>query len=806
MMSLGQDLRYSLRRLRKDPAFAAIAVLVLAVGIGASTAVFSILDPLVLDPLPFENPSSLYRIYGTDDYYDWDRSPLTWLDFLDLDEQAQGFEATALRGRGFNLVGGDQTLRVKGLEVSASFFSLFDVNALRGRTFSSAEERSKQRLAMLSESFWKSQMGSSSLAGLTIDLDGSAYEVVGVIPAEFQVLSRDAAIWVPLDLSEEERNNRQLESLTVIARLHPDSGQEEVAEELKSIAGRLAAAYPGSNEHRGFRLLSLYQEIYGEDFHLVAMIFILAVLAVHLIAVFNISSMLLARAVDQQQEFALRTSLGAGRGELIRLSLSEALMLCVMGGVLGLVFGSWGTQYLQSVVPADIPRLENVVMDGRILLFTVLLSLSAGAFFGLAPVLLLRSPNLAGLVKEQDSRSQGSRRKKWLRRAFVVAEMTMSFVLLVAALLLIRSFQYLQTTYPGFEAEGILTFKTSMSDAARLQSPEDRREVLSRRYESILDSVGVLPGVEGFAFADAMPGESAAAIRYAVAGRELPQAGREPIADFLTVSPDYFSVLRAPIVNGRPIEAQDSFAGERAVVVNQSLARLSFGGKDPLLLQLTLGGDSWRVVGVVADFQQGGLEDPVLPTIFFSYQQRTEVPTDMTFAVRSMSGDPMSLATAVQAAVAGAQAGIPIYEVKALEEILQDDIAGTGIMAQLLGRFALVAVILALAGIYGVMSYSVSLRRHEMGVRMAFGASRRDVVSLVFREGAWLAVMGVVFGVFGALAVTRLLKGWIHGISALDGPAFFLGAVLLLAMGILASFLPARRVARLKPTLLLDEK
>lgn len=802
-MSIYQDLRYVLRRLRRNPTFVAIVVLVLAIGIGASTAVFSFVDALVLEPLPFEQSANLYRILGTDAYYDWEDAPLTWPDYVDIKEQSRSFEAIAgLRGRGFNLASTGQPVRVSGAEVTSSLFRLMRIEAALGRTFTAEEERSGERVAVLSEDLWKLHFGSSNILNGTVVLDGLPYTVIGIMPSTFQVPSRDTSIWVPLEVTEQMKNRRRYE-LTALVRLQSGSSAAQAREDLEAVAQRLATTYSETNRTRGFRLVSFYELIYGEGFSQAITIFILAVLFVHLIAVSNVANMLMAKALAHEQEFAVRASLGAGRMQLTRLFVMETMALCIAGAVFGLLFGFWGVRYLKSVLPGNIPRLDAVVIDERVLLFTVLLSLVTGVVFGLVPALLMKAPNLAGLMKEQERSSQGGGRRKRIRQTLVVAEMALSFVLLITATLLIRSFQNLQEVDPGFERKDLLIFKVSLTDVEPLENEDARREIVSQRFAQLLAGVQSVAGVERATFASVMPGESAPGIRYVVAGQDVAQEGLEPVADFMTVGPEYFQTLMVSVLRGRTFGPTDTFEGQRVVIVNESLARLHFGSEDPLRQKLQIADGVWQVVGVVSDFQQGGLEDPVNPTIYFSFRQRREIPTAVTFAVRSAVKDPLLLSNPIQNVVTGVAPGIPIYGVKTMEKILTEDIAGTGVMAQLLFGFAVVANILALAGIYGVMSYAVSRRWHEMGVRIALGAARRDIVGIILREGVGLAALGILLGAGGAFVVTRLLGNWLHGLGAYDGLTFLTAAVLQGAMGVFGSLTPARRAIRVKPSLLL---
>jgi len=801
MSSTITNLRYALRRLGKKPSFAAIAIVVLAIGIGANSAVFSIINTLILEPLPYEESGRLYRLFATDVQRDWDDMPLSWLDYVDLREQTQSFEAAAaLRSRGFNLTGVDEPVRVSGAEVTAPLFSLLRLQAAQGRTFTEEEERSRQRVAILSDTFWRRQFGATEVVNSSILLDGISYTVIGIMPPAVQLPSRDTAVWVPLELADEERDRRGY-TLTVLARLAPEVSQEEAEEELESLAERFASAYPDTNQARGFRLISLHQYIYGETFDVAATLFALTVVFVHLIAVADVASMLMARAVGQEHEFAVRSALGAGRVHLVRLFATESMVLCLAGGALGLLFGFWGTRFLVSLIPADIPRLEEIAVDARVVLFTVGLAVVTGLLFGLVPAVLMKGPSLTSLINEQGRLSRGGRRQKRMRTALVVGEMALACVLLITSVLLIRSFQHLRQRESGFDENNFLTFNLSVPEGATPLTAEAEREYLISLYDQMIEALDVLPGVGGATFATELPGESAGGIRFLVAGQEAPPRGREPVADYLKTGPDFFTILGVSLLEGRPLEATDRYRGQPVVVVNETLAR-HFLGEDPLFRQLVVGRRTWQVVGVVADFRQGGLEDPIYPTIYFSHRQ-TEVPKTLAVGVRSEAGDPLRMARSVRDTIASIAPGMPIYNVKTMERILADDIAGTGFMARLLTGFALIALLLAFAGIYGVISYSVSLRLQEVGVRMALGAGGPDILKLIIKEGLILATAGVVVGVFGAFAVTRLLGNWLHGIRALDGVTFLIVAVLLALVGVLAALVPARSATRVDPAKLL---
>lgn len=797
--NLNRELRQVLRKLAARPFYVAVTVLVLAVGIGANTAVFSIVDPLVLDPLPIPDADRVVRLFATDARYDVDDLPLSWQSYREVESEVDSLSGVAaFRTAGYNLAGGAEPVRVQGTEVTSEFFSLLGIPMAQGRPFDDAEVHSEQRVIVLSHAFWQSRFGASrEVVGRTVSLNGEPYEIVGVAREGYTLPSPRIDLWLPLRLDAEQRQRGNF--LAVIGRLAPRASPREVGEELAALAKHLAETDPEAHRGRGFRTVPIYEELYGEGFRTAVSIFLLAVVFVHLIAVINAANLLFLRAVSHEHELAVRSTLGARRWALLRLFGFEAGILSLFAAVVGVLLGWGGTRLLLLVLPPDIPRLDRVAMDGEVLVFTVVVAVITALLATLAPFVLVSRLQPARLINDHGRSGHGDRRRRRLRRSLITAEIALACVLLVASLVLIRSFEHLRRVEPGFEQQGLLTFFVSPGEGAG----NDEAGRLPLLYRQLVEELEATPGVAASTFASQLPGDSAAATRFSVVGRP-PPAGEEPRADLVIVGPGYFSTLGVP-VDGRSFGRFDGLRTAPVAVVNRAFAE-RYLPADVSTSRLRFADREWQVIGIAGDLRQGGLEDPVYPTIYLFHDQIRQPLHTIAVAVRTSGASPEMLAEPVRRAVDQVDRSVPVYGVRTMERILSEDIAGTRAMSRLLAVFAVVAWLLAAAGIYGMMAQSVTQRLHEMGVRMAVGADRGSILRLVLREGATLALYGTAIGILGSLVVSRLLTNWVHGIDPFDIASVAGTAVLLSATGVAASYLAARRMATIQPASLLTSE
>jgi putative ABC transport system permease protein len=805
MGTIWQDLRYGLRTLWKSPGFTYVAVLALALGIGANTAIFSVVNTVLLRPLPYKTPERLVWLWETSPQNDIPKEVASYPNFNDWRQQNQNFEAVAgFSGTTASLTGNDgEPERLPGAAVLGEFFTVLGIEPALGRRFLPEEnEEGKHRVVIFSHGLWQRRFGGDArIVGQQINLNNNQYTVVGVMPPDFQHPNPEARraveMWLPLPVSEGMRNGRRSDFLSVIARLKPTASVEQASAEMTTIAARLEQQYPDTNTGWSVIVQPLHQRFTG-DVRPALLMLLGAVGFLLLIACANVANLLLARSSTRLKEIAIRTALGAGRMRIVRQLLTESIVLSLLGGALGLLVAFWGIDALLALSPGNIPRLESVGIDRQVLLFTLGISLVTGIVFGLAPALTISNPNLNEMLKESGRSSTEGGRGRRLRDALAVAEIALSLVLLVGAGLLIKSFLRLQDVKPGFNPDNLLAVELVLPTAKYAENQQ-----VVNFYDQLLQQLAGQPGVQGAATTSTLPlGGGGDVLAFSVEGRMRASTERVPDAEARTVSPDYFRTLQIPLRSGRLLDERDNEQAPRAAVVSESLARKYFPGEDPVGKRITFGDPqapdvTWlNVVGVVGDVRQSGLDEEPYAQVYRSYKQSPR--RALTVVVRT-AGPPLNMLGVLQTQIRALDRQQPLYNARTVEQVLKQSIARPRFNMLLITILAAVAMILATVGIYGVISYMVTQRTHEIGIRMALGARPLDVFRMVLRQGLLIALLGVGTGLVAAFALTRLLASLLYDVRPTDALTFAAVSALLTAVVLLACYIPARRATRVDP-------
>jgi putative ABC transport system permease protein len=791
-----QDARYGVRKLAKSPGFTAVALVALALGIGANTAIFSVVNAVLLRPLPYAEPERLVIL--------WEKTAtghasVAYPNFVDMKNQTTSFERFAgFRGESFNLTGAGEAERLQGRMVSADFFSAFGVPLHRGRDFTIRDDRSEASpVVILGYGFWQRRFGGEDVVGRQLTLDGRSFTVVGIASKDFQFGSA-ADLFAPLGLWADRFKDRgDHPGLNVVGRLKPGVRLEQARDDLDAIMAALGEQYPMWNAGRRSHVESLYENTV-EDARSSLYFLLAAVGLVLLIACANVANLMLARAATREREIALRTALGAGRARILRQLLTESVLLGVGGGVLGLILALWGTRALIAAVPDGIPRLDDVGVDVRVLGFTLALSVLAGVLFGLAPALAAARPDVNDALKEGERGSTGGRHR--IRNALVVFEVAIALSVLVSAGLMIRSLWGLERVRLGFDSEGLLTTQLSMTT-----TPADAEK--ARLFVGQLEArLGALPGVTSVATSSGLPFAGASVNLFYHSEDQVRQPEFAMMAVMYLTTPGYRDAMGLTVLRGRFFTDQDRADTARVAVVDESFAEKYFGGEDAVGKHLfDVHSQPWEIVGVVGHVKHFGIdgEVPVDPQAYFPFSQTSAeampfIARGLNVLVRAKS-DPLGLAPAVRDQVRALDPDQPVFNARTMEQIVDASLAGRRFAMSLLGVFAGLALLLAAVGIYGVMSYSTAQRTHEVGIRMALGARGRDVLWMVLRQGVVLAAIGVVAGIGVALALARLMGSLLYGVSASDPATFAAVAALLAAVAVLACLVPALRATRVDP-------
>jgi len=803
MAWLVKDLTYSLRSLLKRPGFAVIAVLTLAVGIGANATIFSVVKSVLLQPLPYEQSDRLVWIWESSERNDIPFEPASVPNYYDWKEQNQVFGDMAaftsyrpvLTGRG------EQAESIPAGFVTPNLFAVLGWTPALGRTFNDNEGfRGGDRVVVLSHGLWQRRFGGDTgILGSTITLNGNPVTVIGVMPAAYRHLDMDGApasqLWAPMQFDPATMGRRS-DFLDVVARLDPGVSLEQARTEMKTIASRLEQEYPAANDGWSVTLTSLEDRFAG-DVRTSLLVLLAAVAFLLLIACANVANLQLTRATSRQKETAIRTALGAGRWQLIRQFLVESTVIAVAGGIAGLALSVWGVDLLLALRPAELPLINEVEIDGTVLAFTLVLSLVTGWVFGIVPALLASRTDLRGAMQGggRDGGDAGPRGRR-IRSVLVIAEVAIALLMLIGAGLMVRSLYHMINIDPGVSTERLLTAQVRLP---RAHYGEDHR--VQAFYTELLQEIGSMPDVESVAATTDLPltgGRNFLA--FGIEGRTRGPA--DPVPDAITTqaTPEYFRTVGISLIEGRLFAESDRQDTPRVMVVNRTLARRNWPGESAVGQRITLGGpdpDNWiEIVGVVSDVFDEALDTPPYPQMYGPHAQWND--RGMALTVRT-AGDPMAVVPGLRRAVARIDADIPVTRIRTMETIVADSMAQKRFSMILLSLFAALALLLAAVGIYGVISYSVSQRTREIGVRMALGAKHADVRGMVVRGGVALASIGIAIGLVAAFGLTRLMSSLIFGISSSD-PITFVGiAALLGAVALFASYIPAWRATRIDP-------
>jgi putative ABC transport system permease protein len=801
-----QDLRYSFRSLAKNPTFTIVAVLALALGIGANSAIFSVVNTVLLSPLPYKDPDRLVMVWEDNTKAGYPRDTPAAANYIDWRDQNQVFESmAALTEASFNLTGTGDPERLEGNLVSANLFPLLGVEPQLGRAFLPEEDRpGANRVVVLSHGLWQRRFGSDpNITEKPLTLNGESYTVVGVMPPHFKLPGEEAELWVPVAFSPKEAANRNRHYLKVLARMKPGVTLEQARAEMNTIAARLQQQYPDANKDLGAAVTPLHEYVAG-TIKPALLVLLGAVGFVLLVACANVANLLLARAAARQKEIAIRVALGASRFRLIRQFLTESLLLAALGGAVGLLLSLWGVHLLQAFIPQSISQVKAVAIDGKVLVFTLLVSLLTGLIFGLAPATQASNFNLNETLKEGGRDSAAGTRGNRIRSLLVVAEVAVSLLLLIGAGLLINSFLRLRSVDPGFRTDKLLTMEVVLPET---KYPDHAQR--SAFYTNLLRRVEALPGVKSAAVTTNLPlypqGNS---VSFSIEGRPDPTTGRRPPVVTRVISPHYFSTMGIQLLQGRQISEQDRADSPAVVVISETMARRFWPNEDPVGKRITTGRaetaapEDWiTIVGVVKDVHQFELDAEPKPQMYLSYEQAGFFdPNDL---VVSTEVEPLSLAPAVRKAIWEVDKDQPVSDIRTMEDILAESIARQRFSMLLLGVFAGLALMLAAVGIYGVMSYSVAQRTREIGLRMALGAQRGDVVKMVVGQGLKLVLVGVALGLAAAFVLTRVMASLLFGVSATDPLTFVVISLVLVVVALAASFIPARSATKVDPMIAL---
>ena len=814
MNTLWQDMRYGARMLLKNPGITFVVILALALGIGANTAIFSVVNAVLLRPLPY--PESDRLVFLNERSAVLDEMSISYPNFADWRNQNQVFEKIGVHNRNsYNLTGAGEVERIPTAQVSADLFSALRVNAAVGRVFNNEEDKpGGAPVVVLSHGLWQRRFGGQmSILNQQLTLNGKSYTVIGVMPQDYLYPSR-VEMWVPVgqlsgDSNWQQRGNHP--GLYAVARLKPGATLAQAQADLDNIAANLEKQYPDSNAGNRVRIRPML-EIFVSDARSTLWVLFGAVAFVLLIACANIANLLLARATARQKEMAIRSAMGAGRWRIARQLLTESVLLSLVGGILGLLIARWCIDLILYISPDAIPRSREISLDWRVLAFTIGVSFLTGILFGLVPALQAGVVDVHETLKET---GRGTTRRHWLRSSLVVVEVASTLVLLIGAGLMIRSFYRLQNVNPGFSYARLASFTVSLPQK-KYVTEEQRGEFFKR----LLENIRTLPGVEAAAAASGLPlGNNGWQTSYVVDGQPIPPRDQTPLMEACTVTPDYFRAMNIPLLRGRYFTDQDNrsflagrdlskldegerlVAGVNSIIIDEEFARRHWPNEDAVGKRIKLGTDDnssvLAVVGVVGRVKMEGLsQDSNRVQGYFPFWQ---VPTTAMAVIMKASGDPNQLIASAREQVKQVDSDQPIYNIKTMDEIRAESVAGERLNLTLFSIFAGIALLLAIVGIYGVMSYTVTQRTHEIGIRMAIGAQQRDVFKMIMGQGMMLALIGIVIGLVGAFALTRLMATMLFGVTATDPATFAAIAILLTLVALLACYLPGRRATKVDP-------
>jgi putative ABC transport system permease protein len=805
---LFQDQQFGLRTLKKSPGFTAVAVVTLALAIGGNAAIFSFVDGFMLKPLPYAESDRIVRVLEKPP--GGGRNGISTLNYLDWAKQNTVFEYMAAQtGGAVTLTGIQEPQQLRGAQVSARYFEIFGIKPVWGRTFSPDEDQvGKGNVAIISHSLWETQFGADrGILSRKILLDGRPYDVIGVLPAGGAFDREFAQIWRPL-VFEPENMTRNYHWMGSFALLKRGVTLQQAQAQMDTIAARIASEYPDSNKGWGIGIDRYEDAIVGPDLRRVLMILMSAAGMVLLIGCANLANLLMARSSSREREVAVRASLGAGRWRLVRQFLTESILLSLGGGIFGIGVGYAGMAAVRAAIPPfSLPREFNVTMDGRVLLFALAISVLTGILFGLVPAVHTARPDLAATVKEGPQGGTAGGQRSHSRRVLVVAEIALAFVLLTGAGLLLRSFYRIMHVDPGFDATNVITAGVPISPK---QIPDPVR--LNNYLREIVVRIEAVPGVLEASLTSALPLQGwGYGMPYQVDGRPLKDRANRQACFFKMVEISYFHTLGIQLSRGRGLSKTDVHGAPPVAVINQTLARREFPNEDPIgrriLVQEIVPGKTelgpeipWQIVGVIKDEKINSLNDERSAGMYVSVEQS---PVYGVALVARALMNPLALERSLRAAVQEVNRDQPLTDVRTLERITSESTLGDRLLTELLGIFAAVAILLAAVGIYGVTSYSVSLRTRELGIRAALGANAGDLTHMILRGGLTLTVLGLVLGACGAFGLTRLMQNLLFGVSVRDPATFVVVAVALGGVALFACYIPARRAAKADPAVAL---
>ncbi len=799
-----QDLRSSVRLLRKSPSFAALVILTLALGIGANTAIFSVVNAVLLSPLPYRQPDRLVMVWMSNASKGYKTFPVSGGDFAEWKAGNSVFEEMAPSWDSlYTLTGAGEPEFLIGYQFSAEYFRVLGAAPQLGRTFLPEEDRPGGRdVAVLSDGLWRRTFHADmGVVGKPITLDGKSYTVVGVMPPGFKYPPL-TEIWTPLELNQAFLANYKDPALRIMARLKPGVTIKQAESQLNAIESRIAQQHPDTDEGNTVKIVPLREELSG-DIRLPLLILLGAVGFVLLIACANVANLTLARAAGRQKELAVRSALGASRGRLIRQFLTESIFLSLTGGVAGVVLAALATRFLVGIFPnnianLNIPRITAIPIDARVLCFGIFVAMLTGLLFGLAPIAHFVRRDLAEGMKEMSRGTTSTRREQRLRGILVVAEVALAVVLLVGASLLVESFRNLLQGKLGFDAERVVSAQLFLSSGKYpFAEPQKRLQFLNQ----VLEKIRALPGVESAGATNYLPLSGFWGVAtFTVEGLPQPQPGKEPTADARLATPDYFRTMGIRLLKGRVFTEEDRKGAPKVAIVNETLAHRIWAHEDPLGQKLNVGdvkqADWWEVVGVVSDVKSFGLEEETHGDLYRPFAQ---IPYPLIAIVVQTPGRPANLLGAVKQAIWSADKDQPIFKIIGMDQMADESLALRRVSTVLLSTFSTLALLLAALGIYGVMAYAVTQRTHEIGVRMALGAQSNSVLGMVIRQGMKIALAGLVLGLGGALALSRVLTGLLYGVTSTDTLTFAFTAAILAGVSLTACYVPARRATRVDP-------
>ena len=793
-----QDLKYSVRMLAKNPGFTVVAVLTLALGIGANTAIFSAVNAILLRPLPYKDPGQLVQVWETNPQRGFPEFPASPPNFFDWRDQNHSFsQIAAVQYDDYNLTGAGAPTHVFGIDVSPNVFALLGAKPELGRVFTETEDNpNNPQVAIIGHSLWQTQFGSDpNIVGKAIVLDAKSFAVVGVMPASFRYPEADTQIWTPLILREDSKTARGAHWLSVIARLKPGVSFDQAQAEMQTIAGRLQTQYPNSNKDWSVFLRPLRKEVIG-NIQTALLVLLGAVGLVLLIACSNVANLQLARSSARRREMAIRAALGAGRRRIVRQLITESLLLAVVGSALGLLLAWWGTAALLKLDPG-IPRQTEIGIDGSVLIFTAAVAFITSLLFGLVPAMQSSSLDLTTTLKEGMG-SRGSAAGRF-RQILVVSEVALAMVLLVGGGLLVRSFSRLLSVSPGFNPENVLTFRIQLPDAKY-----PKKENNQAFFRELLARVTALPGVDSAGAVLSLPlNNDFSNLQFRPEGQAQDPGAKPSSAQYNVASPDYFRTMDVPLLRGRVFTAADTNESQPVMIINQAMAQLFWPNADPIGQRIVISDRqpaAREIVGIIGDVHQMGLDKAAKPEMYVSLFQKGAGSASVV--VRSKTA-PLSLTSAITERIHSLDKDLPVQGVLSMEKVVGVSVGSRRFSTYLFTLFSFLALILATVGIYGVTSYTVAQGTREIGIRMAIGARPMDVMKFVLGAGMRQVLVGAGIGIAGALLLTRFLASLLYGLTAYDPVTFAAVLVVLAGVALAACYIPARRAMRVDPMIAL---